>query len=318
MKKHSPASKNKFYDCVGIGLCVSDYQCILDHYPEPDMKTELKKFVHQGGAPVPTAMVALGKWKHDIAFIGITGDDYDGNYIRREMESFGVDTSHMVIDRKSRTCRSFIWIDESRGTRAVVLDKTEARPLPSRVATPAALPHCRILHTDGRETPVALKAMRLTQKRGGTVVIDAGSPRDHMDDLFAATDHFVASHAFVRKYYGRMIKPETAIKRFLQKGPGTAIITLAEKGCIGATKDGGFFRVKGYSKPGFVVDTTGAGDVFHGGYIHGLLRGWSPEESARYANAAAFLSCNGPGARDSIPSLNKVTRLLKDENSLNS
>jgi sugar/nucleoside kinase (ribokinase family) len=133
-----------------------------------------------------------------------------------------------------------------------------------------------------------------------------------MDELFTHSDHFIASHTFVRKYFGEKATPENAVWKILERGPKVALITLGEKGCIGATA-GGKFRVQGISRKGFIVDTTGAGDVFHGGYIYGLLRGWPPKKCAEFANAAAFLSCGSIGAREGIPPLKQVMSLIKDQ-----
>lgn len=299
------------YDCIGIGFCVVDYQCLLERFPAIDEKTVAKTYVHQGGAPVVTALTALGKWKRDVAMIGIAGDDDEGRFITREMASYGIDASRVILSKKTDTKKAFVWIDMTTGSRTIVLGRSRMIPLPASAASESNLPFCRVFHTDGRETPVALKAMRLVRKRGGETVIDAGTPREQMDELFTHSDHFVASHAFMRKFFGVRAKPENAIWKILERGPKVALITLGEKGCIGATAEGEF-RVPAFSRKGFIVDTTGAGDVFHGGYIHGLLNGWPPERCAEFANAAAFLSCGSIGARAGIPPLGRVMSLVAE------
>jgi ribokinase len=300
------------YDCVGLGFCVVDYQCLLDRFPAIDDKTVAKKYIHQGGAPVVTALVALGKWKRDVAMIGIAGDDDEGRFITKEMASYGVDTRHMILSRKTETKKAFVWIDLSKGTRTMVLGRERVIPLPASVAHEKNFPFCRILHVDGNEAHVALKAMRLVRKRGGETVIDIGRPRERMDELFSHTDHFIASHTFMRKFFGDSVKPEDAVMGILERGPKVALITLGEKGCIGATADG-LFRVPGFRRRDFIVDTTGAGDVFHGGYINGLLKGWPPKRCAEFANAAAFLSCGAIGARVGIPPLRQVLSLIREQ-----
>lgn len=317
MKVGNNAANNNnaaVYDCVGLGLCVADYQCLLDHYPAADEKTVAVKHIHQGGAPVVTALVSLGIWGRKTAMIGMAGDDDDGRFITSEMESYGVDASRVILSKRAETKKAFVWIDASKGSRAVVLCGDRSLPLPALSASEKALPRCRVFHTDGRETAVAIKAMRLVRKRGGQTVIDAGSPRERMDELFSLSDHFVASHSFMRKFFGAGIKPENALEKILERGLKVALITLGEKGCIGATEDG-MFRLPGFSRKGFIVDTTGAGDVFHGGYIQGLLNGLPPERCAEFANAAAFLSCGEIGARAGIPSLRQITALIRERNS---
>jgi sulfofructose kinase len=312
MRKNVNAAGQHVYDCVGMGFCVVDYQCLLERFPAIDDKTVAKKYIHQGGAPVVTALVALGKWKRDVAMIGIAGDDDEGRFITKEMASYGVDTSHMILSKKTETKKAFVWIDMSKGTRTMVLGRERVIPLPASASSKKNLPFCRVLHVDGNEAPVALKAMRLVRERGGETVIDLGRPRERMDELFAHTDHFIASHTFVRKFFGEKAKPEDAVWKILERGPKAALITLGEKGCIGATAEGPFLT-PGFKREGFVVDTTGAGDVFHGGYIHGLLNGWPPERCAEFANAAAFLSCGSIGARAGIPSLRHVMSLISEQ-----
>jgi sulfofructose kinase len=312
MKKKAKQAGPHVYDCIGLGFCVVDYQCLLDRFPEIDEKTVAKKYIHQGGAPVVTALVALGKWKRGVAMIGIAGDDDEGRFITKEMAAYGVDTSHMILTKKTETKKAFVWIDLSTGTRTMVLGRERVIPLPASAAYKKNLPFCRVLHVDGNETPVALKAMRLVRERGGETVIDLGRPREHMDELFTHSDHFIASHTFVKKFFGERATPEDAVWKILDRGPKAALITLGEKGCIGATAEGEF-RVPGFKREGFIVDTTGAGDVFHGGYIHGLLAGWPPKRCAEFANAAAFLSCGSIGARAGIPSLSKVMSLITED-----
>ena len=305
------AKKNVIYDAAGIGFCVSDYQCLMKRFPKPDEKTEAMRLVHQGGAPVPTAFVANAKWGMKTTFIGIAGDDDDGHFIKDEMERFGVDTSKMILAKDTATKRAFVLIDTSAGSRNVILINEKPKALPAYAASPDYFPFCRVFHTDGRETEVVIKAMKLSRRRGAQTVIDAGNPRDHMDELFAATDHFVASKDFAREYYGAKVKPEKAVLKMLERGPRVAIVTLGENGCVGATATGETFRIQGHRKPGFVVDTTGAGDVFHGGYIYGVLHGWPAERCAAYANAAAFLSTGSVGARDGIPANRDVLALMQ-------
>ncbi len=304
-----PDEDKPILDCVGVGLCVADYQCLLDHYPAADEKTETKEFAHQGGAPVPTALIALAKWRRKVAFIGAAGDDDDGRFVKNELERYGVDSSRLILCAGASTPKAFVWIDAAKGTRAVALAREPAMAMPLSAVSGPNLPPCRVLHTDGRETAASLRAMRAARRRRAVTVIDAGSPRDRMDELFAATDHFVASHSFVRGYFGPRIKPADALGMILSRGPRVAVVTLAGNGCVGASADG-VFRVEGRHKRGFIVDTTGAGDVFHGGYIHGLLSGWPPARCAEFANAAAFLSCGALGARDGIPSLKQTLALL--------
>lgn len=295
--------KQTIYDCAGLGICPADYICLLDHYPDADEKTVARAFSRQGGGPVPTALCALSKWGARTAIISLVGEDYDGDFIRGELHAAGVDTRHLKSLKGKRTARSFIWVDLKTGTRAVVLDRTGMPVMQPKDIVLAELPPARYFHCDGRDTDACLKAARQYRRRGTTIVMDAGSVRGRMEELIAATDHFVASHHFIRQYFGARTGIKTACRRLLGQGPSAVLITLAEKGCICETRDGDSFSIPGHRGRHSIIDTTGCGDVFHGGYIYGLLQGWPIKQCARFANAAAFLKCGRPGGRIGIPRL---------------
>ena len=310
-KRNSAQIRRSVYDCVGIGICPSDYICLLDRYPGYDEKVVARKCTHQGGGPVATAFAALGRWGARTAVISVIGDDEDGRFVREQLEADGVDTSLLRVKKGTGTARAFILVDVSRGGRTVVLDVTNTPEMKARDIRIKDLPPCRVFHTDGRDAEACVKAMRHYRKTGAKVCIDAGSMRRHMDEMIEAATHFVASHEFIPQYFGEGVSPEEACRRVLEMGPEAAVVTLGSGGCLGVTGEGAF-RISGYRKKDFIVDTNGAGDVFHGGYIYGLLQGWDDRECAEYANAAAFLKCSKPGGRAGIPRVKDVLALLKE------
>jgi len=305
--------KQTIYDCAGLGICPADYICLLDHYPAADEKTVARGFSRQGGGPVPNALCALSKWGAKTVIIGVVGDDGDGDFIRREFHAAGVNTRHLKSLKGKCTKRSFIWVDLKTGTRAVVLDRAGVPAMQAKDIVPAELPPARFFHCDGWETDACLKAVRHYRRLGTTVVMDAGSVRGRMEELIAATDHFVASQNFVRQYFGARTSAKTACRRLLDQGPSVVLITLAEKGCVGETREGDSFSIPGHLGTDSIVDTTGCGDVFHGGYIYGLLQDWPIERCARFANAAAFLKCRYPGGRIGVPRFEDALALMQSE-----
>ena len=98
--------------------------------------------------------------------------------------------------------------------------------------------------------------------------------------------------------------------RFLcEKGPSIVIFTLGPKGCVGYSPEDGYFEVPSFQIP--VVDTVGAGDVFHGAYVVGLLRGLLPKEAARLATGASCIKCTRIGGRAGIPDWDTVQKYLQ-------
>lgn len=271
------------------------------------MKLEARQFSRQGGGPVPTALCALSRFGAKTAFIGKVGNDPEGKVVRAELERFEVDPSGLVLDSYSRTPRAFIWVDARDGARTVVLDRTEISELAASELNEKLLRSCRYLHLDGRESPVSIYAARIAREAGAEVVLDAGSLRENLNELLPLVDHLVASKNFAESFTGEA-EPGAACLKLLEVGFLTVAITLGKQGCVGAVK-GDFFQQDAFEVG--VVDTTGAGDVFHGAYIHGLSKGWPMDQVLEFASAAAAIKCTRIGGRQGIPTVDEIVQFVE-------
>ncbi len=130
---------------------------------------------------------------------------------------------------------------------------------------------------------------------------------DGMDELVGLTDVLIASHNFASQFTG-IDDPERAMGKMRSLGPEIVGITLGDDGCILSWEN------NIHREPAFAVntvDTTGAGDVFHGAFIYGLLQGWPMDKIARFANAVAAMKCRKLGGRAGIPTLDEAMAFLK-------
>ncbi len=142
-------------------------------------------------------------------------------------------------------------------------------------------------------------------------MLDAGSLRKGMLELIPLCNYVVCSEEFARQLIStdEPSFPEKALTHIKSLGVKTATVTLGDRGSI--TSSGNeIFHTPAFSIK--AVDTTGAGDVFHGGYIYGLLRKWKINDVVRFASAFAALKCRMPGGRAGIPTLGEVEKLLKE------
>ena len=144
--------------------------------------------------------------------------------------------------------------------------------------------------------------------------MDAGTFRDGTADLVALVDVLIASESFAEPLLGPKASPEEALKSLRAMGPGEAIITLGPRGSIGLN-DKGMHRQPAY--PVEALDTTGAGDVYHGAYIYGILQGWALDASMDFASAASALKCKIIGAQKGIPSKDAVMKETPKKSGLN-
>jgi ribokinase len=294
------------YDVVGQGVCAVDYLCRLPRYPRLDEKTELVEFSMQGGGPVPTALVALSRLGARTCYLGKVGDDQNGHFVRESLEREGVDTAGLVVDPGARTPQAFVWIDAPSGLKSIAADRTGLQPMRAEEMSAELASAGRYLLIDGKETQAALSAARWARQAGAEVVLDVGSPRSRMEELLRSTDYLVASKNFVEQFGGAR-DPLDVLRSLADQGPQVVLVTLGRNGCICLSPEGSF-RQPAFSVP--VVDTTGAGDVFHGGFIYGLLRGWDLSTAVRFASAMAALKCRRLGGRAGIPTLAQVENFL--------
>lgn len=293
--------------CVGLGLCALDYSFVVEAYPELDDKVDAVLFSRQGGGPVPTALCALSKLGVRTAFVGKCGKDHDGKILRDDLKRFGVRTGKMILDPDSRTPHAFIIVEKESGSRTVILDRTESSVLSPDELDTKFISGADYLLIDGREPETSLAAAMLVKKGGGDVIIDAGSPRKNIGDLLPYVDHLVASNRFSVDFT-QEVDPGKAALKLARMGFKSVVITSGHKGCVGATPDGELYQQDAFEID--VIDTTGAGDVFHGAYIYGITQDWELGRILEFASAAAALKCTRIGGRRGIPDLEEVQSLI--------
>ena len=294
--------------CAGLGLCALDYTFQVDKYPRLDDKIEAASFSRQGGGPVPTALCALSRLGVQSAFIGKCGKDGEGRFLREELKRFGVNTSGLILDPDSRTPRAFILVEKENGKRTVILDRTETSALSADEFKIDLIKKAKFLLIDGREVETSLTAAMLMKKSGGEVILDAGSPRKNIGDILPYVDHLVVSNRFSIDFT-QEVDPGNAALKLAHMGFKSVVITSGSKGCLGATPDGLFYQQEAFEVD--VVDTTGAGDVFHGGFIYGLTQGWELPKILEFASAVAAIKCTRLGGRRGIPELAEVEEFIR-------
>ncbi len=298
-------------EVIGLGQCSVDYLGIVSQYPPVDTKIEALEWTTQGGGPVATALVTLARLGVKTAFIGKVGDDELGKSIRLGLTSEGVNVDGLRTDRGRTSQTAFIAVEKDTGRRTIFWTRGTIRPVSPDAIPLALVRQSRVLHLDGLMTEAALEAARIARDGGVTVVFDAGHVRPGTEDLLRHASHVIASEEFAREYGGKRDPVRIAgdIKRL---GPDAVTITLGNRGCVTVSARD---RV---STPAFrvpVVDTTGAGDVFHGAYIYGLLQGWTLVKSVLFATAAAGIKCRALGGRSGLPCLDEIHRLVRTRSS---
>lgn len=300
------AAKNP--QVVGIGCTVLDYLGIVSRMPQFDdaQAVEVQRWAVSGGGPVSTALVTLARLGTSAAYVGLLGDDAAGCQICHEFEREGVNVSRVRHEATVRSPTAMVLVEASTGRRAFIAFRDPSLEFALAPEDVQMIANARLLHLDGWHPNVALEAARLIRTSGGRVSLDAYRVDGRTPEWVSAADVLIATESFPERYTGEG-DLRKASELLLDQGPSLVVTTLSERGCYVATRESQFLA------PGFsveVVDTTGAGDAFHGAFLHGLLQGWDLPRVARFANAVGALACRKLGGRSSIPSLAEVAEFL--------
>ncbi len=295
-------------EIVGLGQCCLDYLALVDEYPQEDRKAEFTDLLIQGGGPVATALVCLSRLGRRTSLIGLIGDDAFGQEIRAGLEAEKVDTEHLVTSEGATSQFSFILANPHRSTRTIHWTRATGPAFQTGRLPKKLIAGAKVLHLDGLDQDNSLAAARIARQAGVKVVLDMGTLRSRSSELIGYGDHVIASEVF-KEAFAPGTDPEEAVRRLHDLGPETAVITLGKAGSMGFCGQEMIFQP---SFPVRAVDTTGAGDAFHGGYIQALLEGADLKERMRFAAAVAALNCTALGGRTALPSRSSVDLFLAE------
>jgi sugar/nucleoside kinase (ribokinase family) len=299
--------RNKPFDVVGMGLNSVDFLSVIPEFPSSNSKMEILRFERAGGGQVATATVALSRWGMKTRYVGKVGSDELGQWSLESLRHEGVDTSSVTTEPGASTQIGNILVEAGSGDRTI-LWRREAR-LMYREGELRREDVCsgRILHLDGHDIRAALDSARWAREAGIPTVIDIDKAEPLTRDLIQVIDFVVTSSRFPTLFTG-ISDREKALLELQKHTPGFLCMTLGPEGAM-ALVEGEILHVDGFSVK--AVDTTGAGDVFHGGFIYGLLQNWEVKEILRFSNAVAALKCRDLGGRAAVPTLAEVDRFLK-------
>jgi sulfofructose kinase len=292
-------------DVVGVGLNATDTLIPVQHYPAAGSKVEFRSANVLPGGQVATAMVACQSWGLRTRYIGKVGDDLAATLHRSEFANHGVET-HLLTAPGCPSQQAFILVDDA-GERTVLWKRDDRLALQPSELRHDWIVEARALHLDGHDTAAATVAATWARSAGIPVVADLDELYPGVDALLPLIDFLITS----RDIPGR-ISGESDLRKSLPavRTRYSARLTAATLGPEGVLAYDG---AKFHYAPAFrvdTIDTTGAGDIFHAGFIYGLLQGWPLPRQLEFACAAAALNCTGIGARGHIAPLAEIEHLI--------
>ena len=309
------------HEVIGLGLAIVDVVLRVERMPDWDDPRGLLDFALADGGPAGTACFVASTFGLRTGFVDTVGDDDLGEHRRRSLERAGVDTSRLVPREGPEDHVVVVYVDASTGERVFSFRRGFlSRPLTAEELDRAYMESAPILHLDGSHSEAALAAARWMKQSGGTVVLDAAATSHKVLEparaLVAETDVLICGSGFAPMLTGEE-DVWRAGRAALELGPRVVVQTEGANGSYTVSRGTDARRAGArdaeFHTPAFevdVVDTTGAGDTFHGAYLVGLARGWSLERCAAFSSAVAALHCTVLGNRKGIPSMDDALALM--------
>ncbi len=295
------------FDCVGVGLNATDTMLLVPHFPQYGGKAPFEKEIFSPGGQVASAVVTCQKLGLRTKYIGSVGDDERGRLQLESLSEAGVDYTHVQIRKGCPNQSAYIVIDQTTGERTIFWHRADCLRIDPEQITPEQITCGRLLHIDGHDTPAVEHAARIAHENGIPVTVDVDTIYHGFDRVLPYVDYLIASTEFPIQWTNErdpfraleLIQAEYKMK--------VAAMTLGAHGAL-ALCAGEF-----HYSPAFVVncvDTTGAGDIFHGAFCYALLQEYSLERALEFSNAMAALNCKALGARGGIQGVAEAEALI--------
>lgn len=295
---------------LSIGLFCYDHLVVVPELASVSDGALVHEVDVQGGGVAATAAVAAKRLGANAALWARVGDDPFGHFLLNSLRKHGLTPDTVSVVPGGHTAVSTVLVDEHDGERRFLYrPATGLSVLPDKA--PPVLPEgLDALLIDGRWMPLCLDMARQACERGIPVISDIGHARPDQRDLLRYVTHPVFSELAMAEFTEYETEAEF-VSSLLRRRAEIVIVTRGERGLSlwteGTRSDMSAFSVD-------VVDTTGAGDCFHGAFAVALAENRTPRSAAEFASAAAALACMKLGGQSSCPDRESVRQFLKQNN----
>ena len=331
----------KNIDIVGIGASTLDRFIVVDHYPTGREVQQVVSSTTDGGGPVATALAVAGKYGARTAMIDSIGDDMVGRHILDDFEKYNVNTNAIQVERGAKSGVATILVKQSTGERAVFFERSTATEPDFLEVHKQLIEDAYILHINGRHRQLMRSAMAVAKEAGTIISLDGGAQRydEDMKPITEDSHIVIVARDYAEKYTGTT-NLEDACRIIHNRGALIAGVTDGANGSYFVWPDGTAYRCEPFPQKS-IVDTTGAGDSFHGAFLANLahiinhMKGQETistskshgasiravellkhcahsdlEKAAIFASAVASLNTQGIGGRSPLPTLQSVQELI--------
>lgn len=292
-----------------IGQSAYDITLPMENFPVENEKERVKNKVECGGGSASNCAYLLAKWGLETYFAGIIGNDHYGEKILEEYKNVNVNTKYLEISDTIPTTSSYIIANTSTGTRTILTSRKDGIEMSPKDIEDSF----DIILLDGYEKEFAKKTIE--KNPNAIKVLDAGSLKEATIELSYMVDYLVCSHDFAEDFsktkidYNNFESIVEAYNILKKEFKNNVIITLESYGCF--TCINGIYKIIPSIKTK-ALDTTGAGDIFHGAFVYSLANNFPLEKALQFSNITGGLSVEKIGSRYSIPEISEVENKYND------
>ena len=290
---------------ICIGHAAYDITLPIEAYPIENTKVRIAPGVECGGGAAANAAYLLSKWGMDTSFLGVVGHDLYGDRIKKEFEQVGTNIDYLETSDAFHTSTSYILANSNNGSRTIIVSRDKNTYIQNRQFDfePTAI------LVDGEEPEVS---KYLLEKYPECIsVIDAGNLKPGIVELCPYVKYLVCSKDFAEEYTKtKIINLDTlrmAYQKLKEEFHNTIVITLGVDGSF--TEIDGNLIIVPTLKIENPIDSTAAGDIFHGAFTYFICNGYSLYDTLKYSNIAGALSVKELGGKNSMPELSKVLEI---------
>ena len=292
---------------ICIGHAALDHVYRIEAFPPAPTKVRSLEHIESGGGMASNAAAAIGRLGAPVELWSRTGADEAGTKIRAFLEADGVDVRFLKTYEGARSSTSAVIVDCS-GERLIVGERDHAMSMDASWLPLNRIEGAAAVLSDLRWVEGTRAAFAKARAHGVTTMLDADlGGGDVITEFLCLADYAIFSGPALDDF-ARGADDAQRLARVLAAGVSHAGVTRGEQGYSWAGADGGSGHQPAFSVD--VVDTTGAGDAFHGGFAWALMEGHGQSECARIAAAVAALKCQRLGARSGLPTLAQLESFL--------
>jgi len=294
-------------DVVGVGINATDTIIRLPRFPEFNSKLEILSVGVYPGGQIASAMAACQRWGMKTRYVGKVGDDDAGRMQQETLAREGVATEIIIANGVSSQV-AYILVDEDSGERTILWKRDAEIALRPGDLRTEWITQARMLHVDGHDTAAAATAAKWARLAGIPVSADLDNVYPGVDALLPNVDYMIGSRQFPERVTGESDLRNSLPLLMKKYKCRLAAATLGSDGVL-AWDGREFLYAAGFEVN--VRDTTGAGDIFHAGFLYGMFRGWEMGRVLEFSCAAAAINCMAAGARGKIGKLEDIEELMR-------